>query len=133
MPSEAVDAVHCITFGSAAIASVPNPISSGRPTDRVISFVNLKDPVPRADLAYALWVADALGKYLTRITDDSKVPAYTPLPPQLLFPGGEMVLLDEDGDAAAKLTPSMLQRLAFLDLQAHGKKEYVRVVQSVFA
>ena len=68
MPTEAVDAVHCITFGSAAIASVPNHISSGRPTDRVISFVNLKDPVPRADLAYALWAADALGKYLTRIT-----------------------------------------------------------------
>ena len=44
-----------------------------------------------------------------------------------------MVLLDEDGDAAANLTPSMLQSLAFLDLQAHGKKEYVRVVQSVFA
>ncbi|ETW85080.1 hypothetical protein HETIRDRAFT_448317 [Heterobasidion irregulare TC 32-1] len=131
--TNAVDAVHCITFDSAAIASVPNPISSGCPTNRVIFFVNLKDPVPRADLAYALWVVDALGKYLTRITDDSKMPAYTPLPPQLLFPGGEMVLLDGDGDAAENLTPSMLQSLAFLDLQAHGKKEYVRVVQSVFA
>ncbi|THH18232.1 hypothetical protein EW146_g2727 [Bondarzewia mesenterica] len=106
---------------------------SGHPTDRVISFVNLNDPVPRADLAYALWVANSLGKYLTQIANNAKLPAYLPLPPQVLFPDGEMVLLDDDGDAAAKLTPDVLIELAFLDLQAHGKKEYVRIVQSVFS
>ncbi|KAG5650203.1 hypothetical protein H0H81_000317 [Sphagnurus paluster] len=133
------DAVHCITFGSAAIVSVPNPMeSAGRSTDRIVSFVNLRDPVPRADLAYALWVADSLGKYLTRVGkyltrvgNKSNTPPYSPLPQQQLFPGGEMVLLDEDGEAA-KLTPNVLQEQAFLDLRAHGKFEYMRAIQYIF-
>lgn len=127
-----VDAVHCITFGSAAIASIPNPVeSAGRSTDRIVSFVNIRDPISRADLAYAIWVADSLGKYLTRVANKTNIPPYSPLPQQQLFPGGEMVLLDEDGEAAAKLTPDVLQGQAFLELQAHGKQAYMRAVQCI--
>jgi len=127
-----VDAVHCITFGSAAIASIPNPVEFvGHSTDRIISFVNLRDPVPRADLAYALWVADSLGKYLSRVANETNIPPYSPLPQQQLFPGGEMVLLDEDGETAAKLTPDVLQGQAFLELQIHGKLAYMRAIQDI--
>lgn len=125
--------MHCITFGSAAIASIPNPVElAGRSTDRIISFVNLRDPVPRADVAYALWVADSLGKYLTRVANETDAPPYSSLPQQQLFPGGEMVLLDEDGEAAVKLTPDVLQGQAFLELQAHGKQAYMRAIQYIF-
>ncbi|KZT19434.1 alpha/beta-hydrolase [Neolentinus lepideus HHB14362 ss-1] len=120
--------IHCITFGSAAIASVPNPVHTSRAQDRILSFINLNDPVPRAEVPYAEWLAESLGRYLAVQSGHANIPPFSPLPKQTLYPGGELVLLDEGGGVAGKLESNALSGHAFLDLSAHDSSEYKRIV-----
>ncbi|KAF5385566.1 hypothetical protein D9757_006792 [Collybiopsis confluens] len=115
--------IHCITFGSAAVASIPNPVHSKRTEDRILSFINLNDPVPRAEIPYAEWLAETLGRFLAK----KKVP-YSALPKQTLYPGGELVLLGEGKEVVGKLDSTALSGRAFLDLGAHDSSEYKRIV-----
>ncbi|KAG7087598.1 hypothetical protein E1B28_013551 [Marasmius oreades] len=124
-------AVHCMTFGSAAIASIPNPVHSKRTDDRILSFINVNDPVPRAELPYADWLAETLGRYLAIRQGNTNVPPYSALPNQILYPGGEMVLLDEGGEVAGKLEPGTLSGKAFLDLAAHNSLGYKNIVSQL--
>lgn len=125
--SSLVKEIHCITFGSAAIATIPNPIHASRLNDRIVSFINRDDPVPRLELPYAEWVAETLGRYLAKQAKQPNIPPYSPLPKQVLYPGGELVLLVEE-DGMKKLTSTALSDHAFLDLSAHDSKEYARLV-----
>ncbi len=128
--SHSVKDIHCITFGSAAIVSVPNPVHSSRQNDRIVSFINRNDPVPRLDLPYATWVAETVGRYLAIQARQPNIPLYSALPKQSLYPGGELVLLvDEDG--MKKLTPTALSDHAFLELSAHDSREYVRLIREL--
>ncbi|KAF9461980.1 Alpha/Beta hydrolase protein [Collybia nuda] len=122
--------IHCITFGSAAIVSIPNPIHSSRQNDRVVSFINHDDPVPRLDLPYATWVAGTVGRYLAIQASRPNVPPYSALPIQSLYPGGELVLLVEE-DGMKKLDPNVLSDHAFLELGAHDSREYVRLIKEL--
>ncbi|KAJ7775400.1 Alpha/Beta hydrolase protein [Mycena metata] len=123
--------IHCITFGSAAIASIPNPVHSTRTEDRILSFINANDPVPRAELPYADWLAETLGKYLAIQGGSQNIPPYSALPKQILYPGGELVLLDEGGEVVGKLESDVLGAKAFHDLTAHDCAEYQRIVSSL--
>ncbi|KAK0244483.1 Alpha/Beta hydrolase protein [Armillaria nabsnona] len=122
--------IHCITFGSAAIVSVPNPVHSSRQNDRVVSFINRDDPVPRLDLPYATWVAETVGRYLAIQARQPNIPPYSALPNQSLYPGGESVMLVEE-DGMKKLTPTALSDHAFLELSAHDSREYVRLIREL--
>ncbi|KAF9461983.1 hypothetical protein BDZ94DRAFT_758502 [Collybia nuda] len=128
--SHLVKNIHCITFGSAAIVSIPNPIHSSRQNDRVVSFINHDDPVPRLDLPYATWVAGTVGRYLAIQASRPNVPPYSALPIQSLYPGGELVLLVEE-DGMKKLDPNVLSDHAFLELGAHDSREYVRLIKEL--
>ncbi|KAJ3552835.1 hypothetical protein NM688_g3941 [Phlebia brevispora] len=129
---EMFSAIHCFTFGSAAIASIPNPTHITRTRDRIVSFVNLGDLVPRTDLAYASWIADTVGKYLARATSNntSDKLSYKPLPKQKLFPGGELVLMDgtQDLGIIGTIQPRQLEGVAFLDIEAHKGTTYAELV-----
>lgn len=122
--------IHCITFGSAAIVSIPNPVHSSRQNDRIVSFINRDDPVPRLDLPYATWVAETVGRYLAIQARQPNIPPYSALPNQSLYPGGELVLLVEE-DGMKKLTPTALSDHAFLELSAHDSREYVRLIKEL--
>lgn len=101
--------------------------------DRIISFILCEDPVPRADLAYAGWIANNIGKLLVNMDKNRSGPAltYDPVPRQELFPGGELVLLQEDG-LASKLLPDRLSSKAFLGLPKHKVKKYLMAVEGLF-
>ncbi|KAK0185754.1 hypothetical protein F5146DRAFT_937445, partial [Armillaria mellea] len=124
--------IHCITFGSAAIVSVPNPVHSSRQNDRIVSFINREDPVPRLNLPYATWVAETVGRYLAIQAKQPNLPPYSALPNQSLYPGGELVLLVEE-DGMKKLTSTALSDHAFLELSAHNSREYVRLIKELAA
>ncbi|KAJ7251013.1 Alpha/Beta hydrolase protein [Mycena rebaudengoi] len=121
----------CITFGSAAIASIPNPVHSKRTEDRILSFINANDPVPRAELPYADWLAETLGRYLAIQGGSRNIPPYSALQKQILYPGGKLVLLDEGSKVIGKLECEVLGAKAFHDLTAHDSAEYQRIVSSL--
>lgn len=59
--------------------------------------------------------------------------AYPPLPPQGLFPGGQLVLLEDGETSAREMGPSTLSAKAFLALQNHKCQLYATTVDNLEA
>ncbi|EPQ50841.1 hypothetical protein GLOTRDRAFT_133585 [Gloeophyllum trabeum ATCC 11539] len=111
-------------------ASVPNPVHSSRPNPVHSSREqDLIDPVPRAEISYAEWLAEAVGRHLAVQSGRKDVPPFSPLP--FLYPGGELVLLDEGGEVVAKMEAECLSAHVFLDLSAHSSSECQRIVDQL--
>jgi hypothetical protein len=123
--------IHCVTFASAAVMSTAGT-TANNPKNIHVSFVNLDDPVPRLDYAYANWLARALAEVYNRETADhvsgdkeslcDPSTIIGPLPPQELRPGGQLVLLADR--VAREISHSYLEQCLFLDAAKHNKFKY---------
>jgi hypothetical protein len=97
------------------------------PNHKHVSFINLDDLVPRTDLAYAEWVAKALAEVYNVQNMNSQVDMPTRIgsvPPQSLFPGGELVLFHRG--IAAQISHEYLAGSLFLTTENHEMKKYVQ-------
>ena len=114
--------IHCLTFGSAAVMSTAGT-SLNNSRNAHISFINLDDPVPRMDLAYANWAAKALAEVYNREhSDEVEHLPLDPPPPQALRPSGTLVLLTKA--KAAQISDVGLARCLFLTLEKHNVSKY---------